>query len=101
MVKTTKQIISCVFPDTLKMALENGSKQMGCSQSELVRVSVYDFLNDLGLIRKQLETNARCDWMGDDIIKLMPKSWILLHELWLKEKEKSDCIAKNNSGVRS
>jgi len=37
----------------------------------------------------------------DEQIKFMPASWVILHELWLKEKEKSGFNAENNSGARS
>lgn len=55
MVKTNKPVMNVVIPNGLKNAVEVASKKMGCSQGEIVRTSLYQFLNQLSLIKEQVK----------------------------------------------
>ena len=44
MVKSKKPIVGVVVPNGLKYAVEKTSKRLGCSQGEVVRTALYEFL---------------------------------------------------------
>lgn len=44
-----------VMPTGLKRAVEEASRKLGCSQAEIVRTALYEFLGNLSLLRTQVK----------------------------------------------
>jgi len=53
--RSPKPVLDLVVPWGLKRAIEEASRKLQCSQAEVVRTSLYEFLKDLSLIRKQIK----------------------------------------------
>jgi len=55
MTRSPKPQISLVLPDGIKNALLYASKKLGCSQAEIVRTALYEYLKDLSLLSEQIK----------------------------------------------
>jgi len=55
MARSPKPQISLVLPEGIKNALANASNRLRCSQAEIIRVALYEYLKDLSLLSDQLK----------------------------------------------
>ena len=53
--KKPKPVLDLVMPEGLKHAVEEAARRLRCSQAEVVRTALYEFLKDLSLIKEQIE----------------------------------------------
>jgi len=55
MARGPKPQISLVLPEGIKSALIYASKKLGCSQAEIIRTALYEYLKDLSLLSEQVK----------------------------------------------
>lgn len=54
MTKMPKPVINIIVSHGVKRAIENASQRLGCSQAEVVRTALYNYLTQLSLITEQV-----------------------------------------------